>query len=176
MAVSLAANVLTSLDRVKRYLEIDIANTIYDDIITELINSVSTAIESYCGRKLKEQQFTETLISPGSWLFVANYPVTSIISIVDESGPIANTYWKNRGSYIELTIRPTGDVSITYTGGYNPIPEDLQLACCKWVDALYKTDMADYSRTITDSGAVIRPEAIPGQVKALIDPYRRIRV
>jgi len=176
MAVTLAANALTTLDRVKRYLEIDIANTTYDDIITELINSVSTAIESYCGRKFKEQQFTETIVDPGSCLFVDNYPIKTIASIADESGSIASAYWKNRGSYIELTIKPAGDVTVTYTGGYNLVPEDLQLACCKWVDALYKRDIADYSKTITDSGAVIRPEAIPGQVKALIDPYRRIRV
>lgn len=51
--MSLSSNALATLEAVKAYLKI---NTETDnELLIKLINSASTAIESYCGRKFKEQ-------------------------------------------------------------------------------------------------------------------------
>ena len=69
---------LTSITNVKSYLGIT-AST-YDTILTSLVNQVSDAIETYCGRKFKSRAYTmERQDGMGSnFLMVENYPIVSI--------------------------------------------------------------------------------------------------
>lgn len=180
MPVDPAANALVTLARVKRYLEIESTDTSRDDLLNELINACSSAIENYCDRKFKSQTHTETLWGVNTKIFVKNYPITAITSVTEEgeTSPIESKYYKNRETYIQLkdySIDPEDDVTVVYVAGYAAIPEDLQFACSKLVDAYFKSDIADYSKTF-EAGIVIRPEAIPGQVRALLDPYKKMRV
>jgi hypothetical protein len=82
----LADNALTTLEAVKEYLKIPVGTTVDDLKLEDLINSCSTAIENYCGRKLKEQDFEEEYDGTGKkYILLEQYPVKSITSIkVDE--------------------------------------------------------------------------------------------
>lgn len=74
-------------------------------------------------------------------------------------------------------IWPEGDVNIkiTYNAGYSTIPTNLELACNLLVEFYYKLTIADFSTVFGEDGVVMKPEAWPGKVKKLLEPFRKVR-
>jgi uncharacterized phiE125 gp8 family phage protein len=171
-------NALTSLAAVKIYLKIEATHD--DALLEDLINSSSSAIESYCKRKFKEQTFEEEYDGNGrKGLYLHQYPVKSVNSVMINGTVLPLTDYKinkNSGKLIRTgSIWPPGEINITvnYTAGYSEIPSDLDLACRHLVMSYFKSDVASFSNTFQE-GMVFRPEALPAQVKALIAPYKKV--
>jgi hypothetical protein len=176
----LAENALTTLEAVKEYLKIPIGTTVDDTKLEDLINSCSTAIENYCGRKFKEQSFDEECDGTGTkYILLEQYPVKSINTVsVDDIILDSSEYKfkKNNGVLIRNnTVWPRGDINtnVSYIAGLSEIPADLELACRHFVMSFFKADVASFSTTFSE-GFVFRPEAMPAQVKALVSPYKKV--
>jgi len=70
------------------------------------------------------------------------------------------------------------NVLLSYTGGYNPIPEDLKLAACYLVQKLFRDQQKQAvgftSIALPAGGAISVPEPfMPREVRDLIAPYQR---
>jgi uncharacterized phiE125 gp8 family phage protein len=192
--MTLATNALTTVAAVKSYLKIADTNTVDDGRIELLINACSSAIENFCRRNFKKQTFTDEEYDGNDhrYLNLYNYPVQSVQSVTlnDElvdsieyivkkkTGILARKY-NNTLSGISynryVPIWPKGDANIlvTYTAGYDEIPADLEQACILYVMSFYKSDVANFSTTFTD-GFVFRADAMPVQVKLMLQPYMKV--
>lgn len=174
----LSPNALTDVDAVKKYLQIDPSDTSLDDQLESLINACSTAIENYCRQSFGQREYTDEYDGTGTnSLFLANTNISSIIEVSIDGEIVDPSEYKLRKSGILVRLKnvwPIGilNVSVTYSAGFDQVPADLELACKHLVNFYYKTDISDYSTTF-ESGVVVRPEAWPVQVKALLAPYRR---
>jgi hypothetical protein len=177
----LAANALTTLEVVKEYLKIDSTQTVDDTRIEKLINACSSAIESYCERKFKEQTYTDEEYDGTctKYILLKQYPVKSISSVsIDDVLLDVSEYKvkKPNGTLIRVNnVWPTGDINIkvTYSSGFITIPADLEQACMDFVMSKFKADVSGFSTTFTD-GFVFRADAIPVQVKMLLQPYKKV--
>jgi uncharacterized phiE125 gp8 family phage protein len=192
--MTLAVNALTTVAAVKSYLKIADTNTIDDARIEGLINACSSAIENFCRRNFKMQTFTDEEYDGNDhrYLNLYNYPIQSVESVtlndevVDAKeyivkkkiGILARKY-NNTLSGISynryVPIWPKGDANIlvTYTAGYDVIPADLEQACILFVMSFFKSDVANFSTTFTD-GFVFRADAMPVQVKLMLQPYMKV--
>lgn len=192
--MTLATNALTTVAAVKSYLKIADTNIVDDARIELLINACSSTIENFCRRNFKKQTFTDEEYDGNNhrYLNLYNYPVQSVQSVTlnDElvdsieyivkkkTGILARKY-NNTLSGISynryVPIWPKGDANIlvTYTAGYDEIPADLEQACILYVMSFYKSDVANFSTTFTD-GFVFRADAMPVQVKLMLQPYIKV--
>jgi hypothetical protein len=190
----LASNALTSLEAVKSYLKIPSDQTVDDDRITILINACSSAIENYCQRSFKTQTYTDEEYDGNNYKYInlLNYPVVSVDSVtVNDTVLTTDQYTVKKRSGIlvrkytgidvdyyyrwRFAFWPIGDgnVLVTYTAGYDEIPADLEQSCILYVMAFYKSDVANFSTTFND-GFIFKADAIPVQVKLMLQPYVRV--
>jgi hypothetical protein len=179
----LAANALTSLAAVKEYLQIDSTDTSQNSLLDFLINSASMAIESYCRRKIKDVSYADEEYDGSGTrnLNLRQFPVSSITSIkIDDVALDISEYKFKKSSGIvnrlkALWPKEFQNIKVSYTAGYSSVPADIELACKHLVKFYYKTDVADFSTTFGE-GVVMRPEAWPKQVKALLSSYRKVLI
>jgi hypothetical protein len=176
----LKSNALTSLETAKEYLKLDAMNDVDDNVLVSLINSSTSAIESYCKRKFKEQTHEEDYDGNGRHgLYLNQYPVKSIEAVEIMGVPVANTSYRVSKQNGKLLLNggkwPYGEVNITvkYTAGYSEIPFDLEMACKQLILFYFRTDVANYSTTFQD-GVVVRPDSMPAPVKSLLFPYKKV--
>lgn len=169
---------LTTLQAVKAYLKIRDDST-DDELLSELIKACSTAIENYCQRKFGVETYEEEYDGSGkSFILLQNYPVNSITSVeVDEQvvDPSEYKVRKTNGMLFRNGKWQEGfmNIKVTYAAGLNEIPSDVELACKHLVMSYFKADIASFSTTFGE-GFVFRPEALPVQVKALVQPYKKV--
>jgi uncharacterized phiE125 gp8 family phage protein len=178
--MALKSNALTSLAETKGYLKLDAMTDVDDDILVSLINASTSAIESYCKRKFKEQIHEEDYDGNGRHgLYLHQYPVKSIDTVEIMGNLIPSSSYRVAKQNGKLLLNggkwPLGEVNITvkYTAGYDEIPFDLEMACKQLIMFYFKTDVANYSTTFQD-GFVVRPDSMPAPVKALLSPYRKV--
>lgn len=176
MAAVISANALTTLEAVKQYLRV--ATTTDDDLLIQLINACSAAIENYCRRKFKAQTITEEYDGTNhKYINLKSYPVANVSAVsVDGTAVASNSYVckKETGVLVRKGGKwAAGDVnvSVTYTAGFITIPDDLELACKIYVNSIYKADVQSFSTTFNE-GFVFRADSIPVQVKFMLQPYR----
>jgi uncharacterized phiE125 gp8 family phage protein len=175
----LKLNALTTLAAAKAYLKLNV--NVDDSTVEDLINASSSAIENYCKRKFKEQNYLEEEYdgTGKNHILLDQYPVKSIESVsIDGTTLSTGQYKVKKRNGVLLNnggIWPRGEINITvsYTAGYSEIPSDLELACKHLVMSYFKSDVANFSTTFQE-GFVFRPEALPAQVKALLAPYKKV--
>lgn len=179
----LNANALTTLNATKEYLKIALTETSENGILEGLINAVSNLIENFCKRSFIENTYTdEEYDGTGtSNLMLNTFPVSSVTSIKIDDVVVDSTEYKVRkdsGIVVRLNSTWPKDVlniKVSYTAGYAIIPADVELAAKHLVMFFYKTDIENFSKTFGD-GIVMRPEAIPPQIRVILAPYRRVLV
>ena len=119
-------------------------------MVTGFISQVSAVISSYVGYYLGTGTYTEEFSGNGrTRYYLSKIPLLSVSSIIiDESDNVDTitgtiTYFRTyRSGKVELKdlVRSSGSISyrgfklgakhrITYTAGYDPIPDDVKLAC-----------------------------------------------
>jgi uncharacterized phiE125 gp8 family phage protein len=187
MPVTIDPNALVSIDTVRRLVLDDPDDVSKDDVLTELINGCTGAIEDFCGRKFKQRTYTDEQYSGsgGKVLYLKQYPVSSVTSVRvlddddnEETIEVTRKDLEAGMLYSPNSYWPKGDMNIlaSYTAGYGTIPSNLSLACALLVEFYYKLSVADFSSVFGEGNVTIRPEAFPGKVKSLIGPYKRVRV
>lgn len=146
---------LVSVADAKEYLKIGSSETSEDSILAFLINEVSKAAEGFAGRPFKQRSWTEYYNgNDRPDLILRVRPVTAVSSLnidslrnFSDSTAIdvsANVIVKADAGILTLwnTYRSFGcgqaNVKVVYTGGYTPIPYDLQHAAKSWVAWAYE--------------------------------------
>lgn len=182
--MGLNTNALTSLERVKRFLTIE--NAGQEAELEAAINTASTAIEGYCGRVLKRRQFTnERIAGPlcGGMLYptrTLTFPIKLDSPITIKVNEIAQTVWRSEAdgapADFDIMARPRyffrregwaptlgypDNVLLTFMGGYDPIPDDLQDACGYVVQRMWGLDQ---QQQVTELATLTPPSAAGGAV------------
>ena len=173
---------------------VGISSTNSDDIIDAIIPKVSELVKTYCRRTfidyVNDNKVETTAGGYGSKVFLKEFPVLSVIS-VDYSEDYGQTYT----SLVEFTdyvvdvedgaiqclwetgwTKLTNAYQITYTAGYEELPEDLKLAVFDLVTYYIKNDMAVHSPKAPGTNSVqieyITSSALPAHIRRVLDLYK----
>jgi hypothetical protein len=181
-------NNLVSLDQVVAYLGIDDAEE--DNVVTDLINGASAAIAKMCGRKLKQQSVTEYHDGTGQSVIWLRHPPVETVSLYEDdtrafaaSTLIASTDYvvdEDLGKLVyEYNAFGWGAeiIKAVYTGGYDPVPYDVQLACLLLIDWNYhnRHDKAGNKSSVgNDGGSISYLDGPREEIMRLVANYRRV--
>lgn len=196
---------LTSVSNVKAKL--GITATTYDAVLTTLVAQVDAMILRWLGRNIEEDEYVEYPNGYGSkQIRLKQQPVTAISEVRIDSQRLftgsntlltagtdyalvngmlfrINGVWPNArenkwGLLADATVPSVGIIKVTYTAGYDPVPDDVILAADmltiklfgirKDGEELTSESLEDYSYSRGDSGGDLMRD-----VKGLLAPYRR---
>lgn len=169
--------------------------------LSDLVEAACAAVEKHCKRFFAQVAYTDEPYDGNArtQLFLGNFPVTTLasVTVTDPDGGqtqlAASCFDLNEstgeirfkaGGPCDLTHFPAGlsNVAVSYTGGFATVPADVIEAAAQtalWLHeyATVGTGVAserlgDYSRTFRKVAA----SGLPASVKALLAPYRNVRV
>jgi hypothetical protein len=194
---------LVTVEQAKATLGIDAADTSQDTALAALIDHVSAAIHRYIDRILVQQGYRDQFRYVANWMFVGEplalwqYPVAlnedgaAVAAIVQDGNTVdAALYEANDERGLLYSIDASGAyawtgllITVDYTAGYDPIPDDVQAAALDWLTARWHSEGRDpslRSETVPDllaqTYAGVDPMAatgIPGTARDLLAPYMR---
>lgn len=185
----MASNLVT-LNEYKTY--VGIVSPTQDDAITTIITKVSQLVKSVCRRSFVDwvDEIKTEIFSGGESFTLQEFPVIAIAS-VEYSSDYGATYtslveytdWvldRQTEQIRSISANGVFDYSIngyrvTYTGGYESIPEDLKLAVLDLVTYYLKNDSAIHSNKAPGTNAVqieyISTSSLPAHIKRVLDLY-----
>lgn len=178
---------LTTLAKVKALLEL--TETDWDALITELVGAVSERCASYCNRDFESKSRVEYHDGGGLYLYLKGLPVAAIESIHGSDTwewdtrnliPAADYQLLSAGmAAYRYGAWPYGPqaLKVTYTGGYaaDAVPDDLEMAARTQVayDFRRRKDIGLESVSFPDGSIqkVNSGEFLPS-VKSVLNRYR----
>lgn len=101
-------------------------------------------------------------------------PLDTLDSLDLSKAWIEDNYFLNIAAPRTYTKR-SGQATIVYSGGYNPVPDDIVQAVTVMAARFYKERDSGYSDVIasTETGVLQYQKAMPADVKMVVDKYRR---
>lgn len=181
---------LITLAEYKAYAGITSPNQ--DAAIQAIIPKVSALVKSYC-----KSSFVDYVDDPKSQVFnggfgsiaLDEYPVRSVQSVEYSLDygltytPLTEyTHYVVDGDYV-VSVSPGGfaptlrGYKITYTAGYEELPEDLKLATLDLVTYYIRNDSAVHSPKVPGSNSVqieyISTTSLPAHIRRVLDLHRR---
>lgn len=186
---------LTALATVKD--ELGLTDNSQDEKLKRHIHQASAMCAKYCDRVFGSEEVTETFrqTSGQPILSLSRYPVSEISEInLDGEEVDADDYEVDEDSGLLYSLSDdvrgdwgSGKIEVTYTGGYellSGLPHDIEQACIKLVKALFHGASRDPTVKSEDIpgalsqtfwvGGIGDNGALPPDVTALLDPYRRL--
>jgi uncharacterized phiE125 gp8 family phage protein len=174
--------------------ELGISGTDKDTALEAVLDRVSAAIATYCGRVFAREQVRETLvhrITPRE-ILLSRYPVVSLDSVtLDDATVEVSDYTldKDVGHIFAGTLGTAGSrIVLTYTAGYvlpededANLPDDIQQAALTAAKSLYRSSDRDPTLKAEETEGVGRLEYFVGgsrsvsyfvDVIPLIERYR----
>lgn len=155
-------------------------------ILSQLITSYSTWIQSWLSRNIPEQDYQDTFDGTGSnRLFMPQWPITYVSSVAIDgvSIPQAESATASGFRFSDTAIvlngykfsRGDANVQIDYTAGYDPIPADLSRACVDMVAIHYraKDRIGVASKGLAGETIAYSLVDMPQQVKTILTQYRK---
>jgi len=160
---------VVTLDELKRFLSVDTTDTSEDTFYQELLDRAEQKIGNVFGGALSQNTYTETY-DFDRIIYPRHYPVVSITSLTIDG--VAQTDGVDYFSYDYIVLMNEGErksVEITYTAGFNPVPDDIKQAII--------LTAAFYMRINSE----LKPETeadyrMPQEVENILNPYRRIAI
>jgi hypothetical protein len=144
-----------------------IVGTLQDTQLNVAIGAALNIAEKYCDRFFMEQDEVEDVVPHmGHALQLSRYPLTSIANInLAHSAGNVGTYHMNKGAGIVYLDggRYSHEVTVSYKGGYDVLPADLELALWAIFDAVW-------SRTPGAGAAVGAATTATGSVDSITVP------
>lgn len=144
--VILSGYALCTADQLKR--ELGITGNTYNNEIKQIINSVSSYIENYTGRKFKSRNYVEFTRFPSNIIILNNYPILKVNKIATS---LKNAFSiQYTGSGIEATASIVGEKFYIYVYDSNGVETSysFDLSTYKSVSAL-KTQVDSTTSDIT---------------------------
>lgn len=200
MTVSLNSNaLLVSMAELNQLSKLALTDA---DIANSIINAASDFIARYTKRSLKTAAYTAEKYNGqgGSYLFLKQYPVTAITTIVlwdTVSNAASKTYAENTDYLYDLNegwlyLREGFQIGvlnyrITYTAGYTTLPYDLRQACAMYAEWMYnnfgKTGMSSeslgdysYQLDVKDKFASIGGIAVPASILSVLSKFVKVDI
>lgn len=180
----------------KTYL--GVAGAVDDQLLTALLSRATAAIEQYTGRVFEVSTATARkfdAIGPhisGPTLYL-DRDACAISSVTNGDGTSVSaseyvTLPRNDAPYYGIKLKTQSGkvwtystdwesaITVTAKWGYSETPPaDVAQACIQWAAFLYrKKDAPLQDVTAIEAGVVITPVSVPGDVRALLGPYRRL--
>lgn len=156
-------NALCTRLQVKNYMGINQADATLDNLIHDIINRVSTAFETYCGRTFRALDYTEYHDGGVVALFPDQNPINSITSIHEDSDWVygsdklvdSSDYKLMDEKYIvfdKFLSIGEGAIKLVYNAGYTTIPLDITEAAIQEIGRKLKhrKDFDEQSKTQGD--------------------------
>jgi len=179
---------LTSLDNLKKALQIEAGNIENDELLSSMIVRASALVEAYLQRRLLRDTYTgQRLNGSGScYLFTPQYPIASVSEIKIYSTPIDAEQSDGDGGYFLSNADAgeiyypggfpsgVGNVRISYVAGFSHVPEDIEQAvielCTLWYEHGEPGVVSESQAGVSFQYA---QDAIPEDIKAKLRPYRK---
>lgn len=173
---------LTTIDKLKESLGIPVDDHNFNGTLLLRIAAASQAIETYCKRSFRKQQYTERVSGyrNSKYINLRNYPVHEIIEC-----PLADYMILEEGRLYRSNGWPVGEhnLLIRYIGGYvlpgdatvdapQTLPESLELACILYAQTMQRQPGVSSERVGDISVSYANEEGLSSAVEALISPYR----
>lgn len=163
---------LVTLESMKTSLDIASNDTTYDDFLTEQLNLISEAVELYCGRSFKKQNFTEVIYADElnenylREIMLYHYPVSSITSFTDKDGEAVTDYrlvkatgiLRKKGGFV---CSSEDELTVQYKAGYDMVPFLIQSVVKTLVTERYNKKVAGVDLNF---GTDVQRIAIPGTI------------
>ena len=174
----------------KKWLEIESTDTSQD---LEILSTMSTALmmaENFIGKGILEQQRTEYLSSSdtANRFYLKTTPLKSVDAIADQDGKAITEFSVRKGIgmlILKQPLQPDSEIEVTYTAGYNTMPDGIEHALWGIFDVLkHETGAGELddlsSITLPDVGTIsYNTQSKPATVKAafgyyltLLEPFR----
>jgi hypothetical protein len=189
---------LCTLAEFKTYKSISDTNTKEDALIAQLITSTSDFIKEYCQRTFIDN-FDEEIIeyidgSDKKTVYLKEFPLVRDSVVVEFSEDGGQTY-TTATEYTDYFIgedfitagagytlhNPTIShqaIKVTYTAGFEEVPEDLKVACMDMVEYYRKTEYNPKSslgaHMVERSTADYYGTKLPGHIYRILSNYRAI--
>ncbi|MCK5884477.1 MAG: phage gp6-like head-tail connector protein [Bacteriovoracaceae bacterium] len=175
---------LVTLDQMKAYLNIDLADTNHDAFLQEQIVIVSEAIEGYCGRVFSEGTYTQIFHvdefnnALGDKLTAFHYPVISVTSVTAQPDslvipPTEYRIQKTKGLLTRVLngsrrswAQGATSFEVVYTAGFVIIPAVIRQVVYSLVSANHNKQQAGIS---LDFGNDVQSISIPGTLTVNFD-------
>jgi hypothetical protein len=172
----------------------NITSTNFDAQIDSLIPKISELIKSYCRRTfidyVNDSKIETTNGGYGPALNLVEYPVIAVQS-VDYSEDYGQTY-TSLEEYVDYAVdiengqivnilsgdwpKVVNGYQISYTGGYETLPDDLKLAAFDLITYYMKNDSAIHSNKAPGTNSVqieyVTSTALPSHIKRILDLYK----
>ncbi|WP_029289129.1 hypothetical protein [Cellulomonas sp. HZM] len=147
----MAADVdLVTLEEAKNFLNIPLESTSDDDELAKFITAASKMLARKFGVGVP-QLFSDVQQGGREHLVLSHCPVVSVTSVTAAGVALAETdYVLDESAGILTSARGQfgpGPLVVTYTAGYDPVPEDLSLAGNLQVRHLWETQRGTGRRT-----------------------------
>ena len=178
---------LASLADLKTYLGMDAGSTVADAELTRLLGVASAWAENYCERTFTRAAFTELRNGTGSAVLpVRNAPIASVSSVsidgtavVASDGTSAGFAFDGPRIYLvggQIFCRGTKNVQITYTGGFETIPDDVAHAVIEIAAQAFREKewIGFTSKSLAGETVAFQRNGFPESARATLAPYRRI--
>lgn len=179
---------LITLSEYKAYAEIKSTNS--DALINILIPRISQFIKNYCRRSFSDYTYdskVEIYNGGDEYIILEENPIINIVS-VEFSSDYGQTYtalteftqWVLDGELIRPIQSTTFQEQllgyrITYTGGFDPLPEDLKQAVVDLISYYRKNDgvvnSTKFTNTTTMQIEYISDVSLPAYIRRILDFY-----
>lgn len=169
-----------------------ILTSLSDAAANTLIDQASALIASRAGRVLHSEVVSQTWRDANTAaLCPARWPVSSIAAVTVDGAALEATDYEDDGNRIfrlasDARTRWGGSkIIVQYTGGYAPIPADLQRACLDLCVNLHETEGRDQTLRSENVPGVLSQSfrdpgkgggIVPDHVQGVIDCYREVRL
>lgn len=196
MAIAAADNVLVTLAEAKAHLEINVADTAFDDQVQILINTCSGSIAEYCNRILVTNSNVEYHDGrKNNILNLINYPINSVTDVrtapdsdfSDADTIVDSTLYnidQSNTALVFLSVLPNGhrNVQVSYESGLGTavgdnLPWSLRFACLEYTKWLWKSRGDDRVGTSSKSKAgetTVYVQTIPEFIQQLLEKHVKI--
>lgn len=191
----MAASDLTTLANVKGWLSPPLTTTADDALLQRLITAASQFIQTWLGRQIAQQSYTDTRDGNGGRKLVfANAPVSAVASLTIDGIAIppapnpttAGFVFSPTMLYLQGTIpgpardihvfsRGFQNVVVAYTAGYAATPPEIEQACIALVGLRYKERdrIGQVSKNLAGEVVSFAQKDMPADVQTVLEQYRR---
>ena len=183
---------LTTLAKVKTELGPSVTNLTgaalaqVEDLLQGIITAASRVLMTQTGRRFKSSTITKTMHGDSTYgVALPNGPVTDVTSVyvdgdvIPESPGVGEPGWVLLNDRVELRgyvfTAGTANVQITYTSGFDTVPQDIERACIELSVWIYqnRNHVGIQQRSVHDAEAItFRKDEWPFIVSLTVDAYK----
>lgn len=175
-----------NISKIKSYLDITVTD--FDTLLTALVASVGAFIEGYCGRKFDSDDYTEIYSGDGGrFLYLKNYPVSVVTKIEYRNGSNSSPDWQELSAddYHLLDSRTIAketkfingfnNYRVTYTGGYEELPADLEQVATELVAKKFNGRKSDgISDESAESASLTWSRGLTEEQKIVLKRFKKV--